>query len=83
VKLFRGQHREAIGEVKPHLVSEAAEGSGARPVVSPDAVVEQMLQEFVVGAHDRKVTATPAIRRPRIVHRLLKSQAGCGGAALR
>ena len=67
VALLGGDQREALGEIKTHLVTEHAGGAGAGAVGFMGAVFQHVLHQGEIGAHKVK----PFIRRLRRFHRLI------------
>lgn len=66
MKLFGGHQREAVRQVKPHLVPEHAARAGAGSVVLLDAFIEDAFQEVVILVHVSSVERQGTIRFEQI-----------------
>src|SRR5512138_109312 len=51
MQLLRRQHREAVREIEPHLVTEDAERAGAGAVLLADAALADRSQQIEVLPH--------------------------------
>ena len=51
VQFFRGETREAVGQVEAHLVAKDGQGAGARAVLLFGPFVENVLDEVEVLSH--------------------------------
>ena len=52
MQFFRGQHRKALREVKPHLMAENRARAGARPVAALHAIVKNALEKVKIDPHE-------------------------------
>ena len=53
MQFFRGQHRKALREVKPHLMAENRARADARPVAALNAIIKNALEKVKIVPHER------------------------------
>ena len=53
MQFFRGQHRKALREVKPHLMAENRARADARPVAALHAIIKNALEKVKIVPHER------------------------------